>query len=115
MSKRNIKIDGFEDVILNGSVLNAVRTFQHQESSDYFCGLLDKCIETAILGDEIYTDEEALEIIRGLTVLKQQLGSLIPEYRDGGVLLRESGAEGRVEAESVEEIEKGKEVEGWEE
>ncbi len=73
-----IETGELQGVEFDNSVVRTLGYLQSEETLLYYDGLLSSCIRAAIEDSDLFTDEEALDIIRGLHHLRQDLRSLAP-------------------------------------
>ncbi len=68
----------FNNIVVDSKVLSTLEYLQNDETVIYYDGLLATCIRAAIEDSDLFTDEEAIDIIRGLHNLRQDLRNLAP-------------------------------------
>ena len=65
-------------VMINDDVIDCLEYLQDEETVTYYEIILDTCIEAAIEQLDLFDDDTALDIIRGLHNLRKDLRRLYP-------------------------------------
>ncbi len=83
MEKRDYNsIPCIENVALDVVIVNTLEHIQHEETARFYDELLKLCQRMAIEKPELFDDSDALKVIRGFHMLRDDLYRLQP-YRDG--------------------------------
>lgn len=79
MEKKDIKdIENIENISLDPVIVRAIESLQTPETNEFYDDLLMLCQRKAIEDPDLFEDDEALEIIRGFHMLRQDLRLLLP-------------------------------------